>query len=344
MANLKQLGEFGLIERFRSQLNTRSPRVKKGIGDDCAVFSTRPDTIQLISTDALVESVHFDLKTISAKQLGRKALAINISDIAAMGGTPYLALISLGLPQSTSIKFLDEFYAGLQKGCESCQIELAGGDTVASPQHLFINICILGEARKNRVFTRTGAKPGDQIFVTGTLGDSAMGLQLLMSGNKNSASAKHRCSLIQKHLEPIPRIKESSLLAKSKLQVTSMIDLSDGLVQDLSHLCKTNRLGADLHEANLPFSQALKSICRQKGYEPTDWGLQGGEDYELLFTIRPEDVKKLNSLFLKADAPVSHIGEITNFPGKITLKKENGRKKALKPSMGFNHFTRRQRS
>ncbi len=344
MANLKKLGEFGLIERFRSQLSTRSPRVKKGIGDDCAVFSTKSDTLQLISTDALVESVHFDLKTISAEQLGRKALAVNISDIAAMGGTPYLAVISLGLPPSTSTKFLDEFYSGLQSVCKTYQIELAGGDTVASPNNLFINISILGEARKGRVFTRTGARPSDQIFVTGTLADSAMGLQLLLTENAKSASTKHCRTLIKKHLEPIPRIKESGMLAKSKLSVTSMIDLSDGLVQDLSHLCDANKLGADLHEAKLPFSQALKSICHQKGYDPTNWVLQGGEDYELLFTIRQEDVKKLNSLFLKADTPVSHIGEITSFPGKIILNKTNGRKKSLKPSMGFNHFKRGQRS
>ena len=344
MTNIKHLGEFGLIERFRSQLKTRSPRVIKGIGDDCAVFSSKQDTLQLISTDALVESVHFDLKTISAEQLGRKALTVNISDIAAMGGTPYLAVISLGLPQSTSTRFLDEFYSGLQSVCKDYKIELAGGDTVASPQQLFINISILGEARKDRVFTRTGARPGNQIFVTGTLADSAMGLQLLKTRKIKSVSSKHCRALIQKHLEPIPRIKESTLLAKSKLQVTSMIDLSDGLVQDLSHLCGNDKLGAELYEAKLPFSQALKNVCQQKEYDPTDWVLQGGEDYELLFTIRQEDVKKLNSLFLKADAPVSHIGEITSFPGKLVLNKINGRKKFLKASTGFNHFKRSQRS
>ena len=338
MANLKQLGEFGLIERFQSQLDTHSPRVKKGIGDDCAIFSAQSDKIQLISTDALVESIHFDLKKISAEQLGRKAMAVNISDIAAMGGNPYLAVISLGLPKSTSIKFLDKFYSGLQACCNSHKIKLAGGDTVYSPTHLFINICILGEAKKNRVFTRTGAKPGDHIFVTGTLGDSAMGLKLLMSKNKNFKLTRYRRSLIQKHIEPIPRIKESNLLAKSKLKVTSMIDLSDGLAQGLSHLCLANKLGAEIFEANLPFSEALKNICQQKGDILTNLALHGGEDYELLFTIRQEDVKKLNMLFLDAGTPVSHIGEITKLPGKMTLKKKTGRVSFLKPSMGFNHF------
>lgn len=342
MKNLKQLGEFGLIERIRAQLDINSPRIKKGIGDDCAVFSTRANKIQLISTDTLVESIHFNLKTISAEQLGQKAMAINISDIAAMGGTPYLAVISLGLPKSTSIKFIDKMYLGLQACCKVHQIHLVGGDTVASPKHLFINICILGETPKNRVFSRNGARPGDHIFVTGTLGDSAMGLRLLMSKNKILISAKHRHSLIKKHLEPVPRIKESSLLAKSKLKVTSMIDLSDGLVQGLGYLCGMGKYGACIYEAKIPFSQALNNIYKQKRGTPMNLALQGGEDYELLFTIRAEDVKKLNRLFLKVDTPVTHIGEINKFPRKIILKKKNGNKKLLNPSMGFNHFRSRK--
>ena len=338
MTNLKQLGEFGLIERLRSRLNTRSPRVKKGIGDDSAVFSTRPNTLQLTSTDALIESIHFDLKTITPKQLGHKAMAVNISDIAAMGGTPYLALISLGLPTSTSTKFIDELYSGLQTICNSYRIELAGGDTVASPKHLFINVCVLGEACKNRVFYRTGAKPDDQIFVTGNLGDSAMGLGILMDKNKNFIAAKHRNALVKKHLEPTPRVKESGLLAKSRLKVTSMIDVSDGLTQDLGHLCAKDKFGANLYEDSLPVSEALNSACLQKKHAPTPWVLRGGEDYELLFTIKPEDVRNLKRLFLKADAFVSHIGEITKSPKKITLIKRNGSKVSLKQATGFNHF------
>jgi thiamine-monophosphate kinase len=338
ISNLNQLGEFEMIKRLCSRLNTHSPQVIKGIGDDCAVFSTRPNKIQLTSTDALIESIHFDLKTISPKQLGRKAMAVNISDIAAMGGIPYLALISLGLPKSTSTKFIDEFYSGLQTICNLYKIELAGGDTVASPKHLFINVCILGEASKNRVFYRTGAKKGDQIFVTGKLGDSAMGLSILMKKNKNFISKKHRKELIKKHLEPLPRVNESELLTKSKLKVTSMIDVSDGLTQDLSHICIKDKLGANLYEDSLPVSEALNSACLKKQHVCTTWALQGGEDYELLFTIKPEDVKKIKTLFLKADKLVSHIGEITTASKKITLIKRNGRKVFLRPGTGFNHF------
>ena len=339
--DLNHLNEFKLIERIRSRLNTNSPRVKKGIGDDCAIFSTLPNKIQLISTDALIESIHFDLKTISPKQLGGKAMAVNISDIAAMGGTPYLAVISLGLPTSTSISFIDKLYLGLQTICNSYRIKLAGGDTVTSPKQLFINICVLGEASKNRVFCREGAKPGDQIFVTGNPGDSAMGLRILMKKNKNLISTNHKNILIKKHLEPTPRIKESRLLAKSKLKVTSMIDVSDGLTQDLGHLCTKDKLGANLYEDKLPISNALNSACMQKIHTSTKWVLQGGEDYELLFTIKPEDVKKLKSLFLKADTVISHIGEITRHPNKITLIKRNGNRVSLKPETGFNHFKRK---
>ena len=338
VVKLNQLDEFELIKRLRSRLRTRSSRVIKGIGDDSAVFLTKPNTIQLTSTDALIESIHFDLKTISPKQLGRKAMAVNISDIAAMGGIPYLAVISLGLPKSTSTKFINEFYSGLQKICNSYGIELAGGDTVASPKHLFINVCILGEVPKSRVFYRSGAKPGDQIFVTGNLGDSAMGLEILMDKNKNFIAAKHRNVLVKKHLEPIPRIKESSLLAKSRLKVTSMIDISDGLTQDLGHLCSKDNLGANLYEDSLPVSDALHNVCLQKRHDPINWTLQGGEDYELLFTIKPEDVKNLKRLFLKANTFISHIGEITNSPKKIILARENGSKVSLKTATGFNHF------
>ena len=336
--HLKQLGEFGLIERLRSKFNTHSSRIKKGIGDDSAVFSTHPNTLQLTSTDALIESIHFDLKTISPDQLGRKAIAVNISDIAAMGGTPYLALISLALPSSTSTKFIDKLYSGLQTICDSNKIELVGGDTVASPKHLFINVCVVGEAFKDRVFYRTGAKPGDQIFVTGNLGDSAMGLKILREKIKKSGSIKHKNTLVKKHLEPIPRVKESSLLARSKLKITSMIDISDGLTQDLGHLCTENNLGANLYEDRLPVSKALYNVCLQKKYNPIDWILQGGEDYELLFTIKPEDVKKLEKLFLKANVFASHIGEITKSPKKIILIKGNGSKIPLRAATGFNHF------
>jgi len=339
MADLKRLGEFGLIDRFRSRLHTRSPRVKTGIGDDCAVFSTQTGTLQLVSTDALVESVHFDLKTISAAQLGHKVLVANASDIAAMGGKPYLAMISLGLPQSTPVKFLDGLYTGLETACQAYRIELAGGDTVASPKHLFINICILGEARRNRVFTRTGAQPGDQILVTGTPGDSSLGLRLLQSEKKKSITlTKHVRHLTQRHLEPSPRLDEAGLLARSKLRVTSMIDVSDGLVQDLTHLCRPGKLGAILYEDHLPRSQALESVCKKMGYSSLDYILSGGEDYELLFTLKKEDAKKIKRLFLKAHTPASLIGEVTSSSGKIILEGENGGRRNLKPSAGFNHF------
>ena len=159
-----------------------------------------------------------------------------------------------------------------------------------------------------------------------------------MAKNKNFGTAKHKNALIKKHLEPIPRVKESNLLAKSRLKVTSMIDISDGLTQDLGHLCAKDNLGANLYENSLPVSEALYNVCLQKRYDPTTWALQGGEDYELLFTIKPEDVKYLKRLFLKANTFVSHIAEITNSPKKIMLTKKNGSKVSLEPATGFNHF------
>ena len=184
MPELKKPGEFDLIDRFRSRLKFCSPRIKIGIGDDCAVYQETTGKYQLISTDALIENVHFKLSTTKPHLLGRKALSVNISDIAAMGGTPYLALVTLGIPKTLPVKFLDDLYRGINEVCLEHKIEIAGGDTTASPSHLFINITIVGETGKKQLITRSGARPGDKIFVTGTPGESALGLKLLSSQRK----------------------------------------------------------------------------------------------------------------------------------------------------------------
>ena len=338
MPDIKKLGEFALIERFRSHLKTASDRVVLDIGDDCAVLESSGKTWQLVSTDALVESVHFDLKNIRPEQLGRKSLAVNISDIAAMGGVPHTAVIALGIPAAIPLNFLDRFYKGISEHCQRFGLHLVGGDTVASPKHLFINITILGEVGKKRLFTRSGARPRDAIFVTGHPGDSALGLQLIQSRRKKwRGSEKWKNALKKKHLDPMPRLAESRRLSRSKARISSMIDLSDGLVQDLGHILKASKVGASLHENCLPLSSALTGLCSHNHLNPLDFSLSGGEDYELLFTLHPDDVKNLNRQFLTADVPVTQIGEITSETG-IRLSRVDGSKKILQPAMGFDHF------
>lgn len=337
--DLSKLGEFGLISRFQSRLKYSSSQVIQGIGDDCAVLSLNNGNYQVLTTDALVENVHFKLKTSTPEQLGWKTLAVNISDIAAMGGQPKFAVISLGIPKSFSVDFLDRFYKGLNQASQKYKVVLVGGDTVSSPKHLFINLALLGETFKKRVFTRSGARPGDGVFVTGTLGDSALGIRILESRRKKwKGSEAHRKKLIQRHLKPEPRVKEAAWLAQSSYKVTSMIDISDGLTQDLGHILKVAKVGAELSESAIPISKPLLKYSFINDLPALEFALSGGEDYELLFTLAPEDVTNLNKESItKVDQPVTQIGVITAKKG-IRLISKTGRSKILQRPMGFTHF------
>ena len=339
MVDLKKPGEFDLIDRFRSRLKFRSPRMKIGIGDDCAVYSGMTGKYQLISTDALIENVHFKLSTTQPELLGRKALSVNISDIAAMGGTPHLALVTLGIPKTLPVKFLDSLYLGINEVCHEHKIEIAGGDTTASPRHLFINITLVGEVGKGQLVTRSGARPGDKIFVTGTPGQSALGLKLLSSPRKQWKGNKtFQKKMIQAHLDPVPRLAESQKLVNSGARITSMIDISDGLAQDLSHICKAGNVGAVIREEWLPRSQELERLTSLNRLKLMDYILAGGEDYELLFTLKSEDVRKIIILFNNAKTPVTQIGEVTAHPQKMVLLNSDGKSKSLKKLLGFDHF------
>lgn len=338
MTDAKKPGEFGLIERFRARLKYRSPRIKIGIGDDCAVYSTQAGNYQVVTADALVENIHFKLSYTPPLSLGRKAMSVNVSDIAAMGGIPHLALVSLGIPESLPVKFLDELYDGINQVCLERKIELAGGDTTASPRHLFINITMVGDARKGRLFTRFGARPGDKIFVTGSPGESALGLKILTSRRKKWAGEKkYQEKMISAHLDPVPRLLEARKLVDSRIRVTSMIDVSDGLAQDLSHICQEANVGAVVKEDLLPQSAGLKSLGSLNRLKVIDLILSGGEDYELLFTTKPEDVRKIAGLFKNIQTPVTQIGEVFARPKKVIIEKRDGKIRTLK-NMGFDHF------
>ena len=333
MRKIKEIGEFGLINHLSSRLKFHASDSILGIGDDCAVYPTRSGMNEIISTDALVENIHFKLSTTTPEVLGRKALSVSLSDIAAMGGTPKRALVTLGLPKKISLSFLDKLYSGFNEICNEFKVELSGGDTVSSPKSFFINVTVIGEAK--HVFTRKGAKPGDLIFVTGTLGDSSLGLKLLSKKNKSSKDHKF---LIKRHLDPTARIKEASILARSKTNIASMIDISDGLVQDLYHICKASKVGARIYQDRLPQSPEFARSCEKNKIDPLPHLLNGGEDYELLFTLPADGVKKLSRQFLKAKVLVTQVGEITLKPRKVFLGMRDGTKKPLPDSEGFNHF------
>ncbi|MBC8287974.1 MAG: thiamine-phosphate kinase [Nitrospinae bacterium] len=333
MRKIKELGEFGLIHHLSSRLKFRAADSILGIGDDCAVYPVKSGTNEVISTDALVEGIHFKLSTTTPEALGRKALSVSLSDIAAMGGAPKRVLVTLGIPKKISVSYLDKLYSGFNEICNQFQVELAGGDTVSSPKCFFINVAVIGEA--NRVFTRQGAKPGDLIFVTGTLGDSSLGLQLL---NKKKRAHEDHKFLIERHLDPTARVHEAGILSRSKINITSMIDISDGLVQDLYHICKSSKVGAQIHEDRLPQSPEFTRTCNRSSIPPLPLLLNGGEDYELLFTLPTDGVKNLNRQFLKAKVLVTQIGEIALKSRKVLLKMRDGTMKTLPESDGFNHF------
>ncbi len=336
--DLKKLGEFGLIQKLQARIPPRSKRVLHGIGDDCAVYAGQNGTHWVVSTDALVENVHFDLKTHTPEILGRKTIAVNVSDIAAMGAKPKFAVITLGLPKKIKVEFIDKFYKGLNKASKHFQMDVIGGDTVSSPKALFINLTIVGETIKHRLFTRKGARTGDAVCVTGTLGDSALGLKILKSKKSTwKGGDSLRNKLIKKHLQPEPRLDFSLRLAKSKMKVSSMIDVSDGLTQDLQHLLTASGKGAELWEDRLPLSQAFEKFSILNKIPAGKLALGGGEDYELLFTINSDNVKKLKESCDLSGVPVTQIGEISSQPG-IVLIQPGGKRKSLQKPLGFNHF------
>jgi thiamine-monophosphate kinase len=283
---LADLGEFGLIERITPGCVVESARVVKGIGDDCAVIRQEdPALWQLVTTDMLVEGVHFRREDLSPQQLGAKSLAVNLSDIAAMGGTPKDAFISLAISDEVSVEFVEGLYAGMKTMAAHHGVNLLGGDTTASLSGLVISITLTGNVRPEEVLLRSGAQVGDTIFVTGPLGDAAAGLHALLHGPVERDPAANL--LVTRHLEPQPHLALARAIAATRL-AHSMIDISDGLAADLGHICQQSGVGCLLEESLLPLSDELCSYCRHRGLNPLHLALGGGEDYVLLLTASPE--------------------------------------------------------
>lgn len=325
---LSRLGEFGVIERIR-RATAPGRGVRLGIGDDCAwVYHSTGSS--LITADLLIEGVHFNLKWTSLFALGYKSLAVNLSDIAAMGGVPAYATLSLGIPPRLDSKQIDEFYRGFNRLAKNCGVALVGGDTNLA-ESLIISVCVIGHPPARPV-RRSGAKAGDDIYVTGTLGDSALGLELLrrrLPRARQGATAH----LLARHRQPTPRLAAGSILAKEKL-ATAMIDISDGLLQDLSHVCEASNIGAVIWNEQLPLSRAYRTMA---GSDRTDYALSGGEDYELLFCARARQRERLESLPARAEIKITRIGRCVAAKRGISVLDSSG--KPLAPqSKGHDHF------
>jgi thiamine-monophosphate kinase len=336
---LKEIGEFGLINWVRGKTPLRDPDIAAGIGDDAAVVTLSKGAVRLITTDILIEDIHFRLAYTDPLRLGKKALSINLSDIAAMGGIPQYFLLSMGLPPHLSFTWVEEFFQGIQELAGQYNLSLIGGDTSLA-RKLIINITVIGRGKRGRVIYRKGAKTGHQIMVTGTLGNAALGLRILKSRG-GSPDISRTCygdlaELTEKHLSPTPRIAEGLLIAENRL-ASAMIDISDGLIADLGHILEESHVGAKIWISRLPLSEAYVKMAPQYTPRDIDLAVSGGEDYELLFTTPRSKRGKLLDLFGQYGLRVTHIGEIVDPRYGLRLLQDDGREYTLRKK-GYDHF------
>jgi thiamine-monophosphate kinase len=327
---LSRLGEFGLIERIRRSTPT-SRNVRLGIGDDAAWVRAKTKSF-LVTTDLLLEGVHFNLSWTSLSDLGYKTLAVNLSDIAAMGGIPAYLTLSLGIPRHLGSTGLDSFYAGIRSLAMKHNVAVIGGDTSLA-QKLIISACVIGHT-PFRPISRSGAKLGNDIYVSGTLGDSALALQLLRS---NSPTPKGAAYLLNRHHKPTPRLAVGAVLARRRL-ATAMIDVSDGLLQDLGHICRASLIGARIWEETLPLSGAYRAVL---GKNETRYALAGGEDYELLFSARRRNRELINQLQHQLKVPLTRIGACVPADQGIACLDRSGKPISLLMS-GHDHFKKQR--
>lgn len=342
---IKDIGELGLIQRIRRRYSKSSDLVLCGIGDDAASLDFPSDHPILVTTDILIEDIHFTRKSTIPYLLGVKSLAVNLSDIAAMGGIPRFFLLSLGIPKGYSLSFIDRLYQGVSQLAETHDVLLVGGDIAAAPK-LIINGVVIGHCPPDQVIYRGGAQPGDHIFVTAPLGDSALGLEILRKRGlkprdfnaRGEARGKDRdlLGLIRQHLAPTPPVLKGRKIAELAC-ATAMIDISDGLLTDLGHIMEESQVGASVWVDQVPRSKAFEKWAPLYHPRPMDLALGGGEDYELLFTASREVLTDTLSHAKNIDLPIYPIGEVTRYPKKLSLLTKE--KKPYSPSrLGYNHF------
>jgi thiamine-monophosphate kinase len=335
---ISELGEFPLIDRVAEIVAVDRDDIVVGIGDDVAVLAGGGgDEWLLAKVDIQVEGVHFVPGSISAHDLGRKALAINLSDIAAAGGRPHHALVSLALPAETEVAWVEELYRGLRQEGDRYGVVVVGGNMARSPGGIVVDVFVLGRVRREHLLLRSGAQPGDCVLVTGTLGDSAAGLALLQDPGLD-LDAVHRQMLLARHFTPTPRLPESTVIAR-RGGATAMIDVSDGLSSDVGHICERSGVGVRLWVARLPLSPAARQVAGAIGRPFWELALEGGEDYELCFTAPPGAAEELAAAVEReTGTPVTVVGEILADEDRW-LVGEDGTEVPLQ-ARGWQHFRR----
>jgi thiamine-monophosphate kinase len=335
---IDELGEFGLIERIRKLLPDTGRDVMIGIGDDVAVLRTGGDKVWLATCDVQVEGSHFLRESISPRDLGKKALAINISDVASSGGSPRFALVSLGLPRGLEASFIDGLYSGLREEAALFGVDIVGGNISSVRHGLFIDIFLLGEAPEEEVMLRSGASAGDLLVVTGTLGDAAAGVALLLDPSLKSTPDYARLAG-ERRDTPTPRVREGRIVAASRL-ASAMIDLSDGLAGDLGHLCERSGVSARIVAGDLPVSEENRALAAASRGDEWHFALHGGEDYELLFAAKPENARELaDRIARETGTRASIVGELlpAGRPPELALQ---GGRTVLLDERGWDHFAK----
>ncbi len=332
------LGEFGLIDHLHERIKLQQPTSLSGIGDDAAVIDAGGEVL-LLSTDMLVEGVHFDLAYTPLQHLGFKAVSVNVSDIAAMNGSPHQVVVSLALSNRFSVEAVDALYEGMRAACDQYKVDLVGGDTSASPSGLIISVSILGRTLKGKEVYRRGAADNDILCVTGDLGGAYIGLQVLEREKEVYLANPSMQPELEKHqycvgrqLRPIARMDVIHELNELGIRPTSMIDVSDGLASDLLHIAKHSRVGVRIFEDKIPIDENAFQTALEFKLDPFTCALNGGEDYELLFTIHPSEYEKI-----KNHPDITTIGYVhNNLKEKIMVTKQ-GTPVPIK-AQGWNHF------
>ncbi|CAK8718967.1 thiamine-phosphate kinase [Candidatus Electrothrix aarhusensis] len=335
--------ERDLIEQIQDLACYEGEGLVQGIGDDCAVVEKDQRNVWLLTMDTLIESVHFDCSWHPPYLLGCKAVSVNVSDIAAMGGRPVFALLSLGLPADFTPEWAVELSRGINDACRQYGCLLIGGDTVCSPEKVTLTLTLIGETKKDRVLYRHAACIGDTIWVSGSLGYAAAGLDCFRSGNVVGMPPEYPSELapcIKAHLDPEARVDLARSLAQTSC-IHAMMDLSDGLATDLSHLCQQSRVGAIIKAEKLPGRRGLAPAASLLNKKRSDWMLAGGEDYELLFTADPKDSQTIMDIAARQGLRVSPVGTVIAGQG-VTLQRKTteGYEEQHISFQGFDHFAR----
>ncbi len=336
---ISKLGEFGLIERLTKDIPLKNDSTKLGVGDDAAVLAFG-DKEALVTTDLLLEGIHFDLRYVPLKHLGYKAAVVNFSDIYAMNGKPKQITVSLGISSRFTVEHIEELYSGIRLACEIYGVDLVGGDTSASVTGLVISITCLGEANKDDVVLRSGAKPTDIICVSGDLGAAYMGLQLLERENQVAAGQKDfqpdfsgREYILERQLKPEARKDIIEELAKAGIKPTAMMDVSDGLSSELLHICKSSNVGCRVYEDRIPIDYQTAVMAEEFNMNLVVAAMNGGEDYELLFTVPLTDNDKIDKI-----KGITKIGYVTKPELGAAMVTRDGGEIELR-AQGWNAFT-----